>query len=134
MIEENFKPVGLPSDCSHCGGKMVLRAEEIICLMCGKTKYLPIKTIDKVPRPEYREELVRSMDETVFKVKYRIMNRSLLSKVPHKGSGTVQPYASCVDISGPTGTLSSVHAKENLRKGFYRATGLRLRDLEEVLS
>ena len=85
---------------------MVLRAEEIICLMCGKTKYLPIKTIDKVPRPEYREELVRSMDETVFKVKYRIMNRSLLSKVPHKGSGTVQPYASCVDISGPTGTLS----------------------------
>ena len=97
-------------------------------------EYLPIKTIDKVPRPEYREELVRSVDETVFKVKYRIMNRALLSQVPQKGSGTVQPYASCVGISGPTGTLSSAHAKENLKKGFYRATGLRLRDLEEVLS
>ena len=101
--------------------------------MCGKTTYLPIKTLSTIPRTEYKEEMVTSLDKTVFKVKYRIMNRALLSKLPEKGSGTVQPYASCVSISGPTRTLSVAHARENLKKGFYRATGLRLRDLEKVL-
>ena len=113
---------------------MVPRAEEIICLMCGMTNYLPIKSLARVPRPEFKEELIKSMDKTIFKVKYRIMNRALLSQVPQKGSGTVQPYASCVGIFGPIPTLSSAHAKENLKKGFYRATGLRLRDLENVLN
>lgn len=102
--------------------------------MCGKTQYLPIKTLAAIPRPEYREEIVTSLDKTSFKVKYTIKNRALLSRVPEKGSGTVQPYASCVNISGPIRTLSSAHARENLKKGFYRATGLRLRDLEDALN
>ena len=113
---------------------MILRLEEIICLMCGKTHYLPIKTLATIPRPEYREEVVRSLDKTLFKVKYGIKNRALLSRVPEKGSGTVQPYASCVSISGPIRTLTAAIARENLKKGFYRATGLRLRDLEDMLS
>jgi hypothetical protein len=134
LIEENIESNSHPADCAHCGGRMIPRSEEIICLMCGKTHYLPIKTLATIPRPEYREEVVRSLDKTLFKVKYRIKNRALLSSVPEKGSGTVQPYASCVRISGPIRTLTSAHARENLKKGFYRATGLRLRDLEDVLS
>jgi len=134
LIKENIEPISHPSDCPHCGGRMVPRSEEIICLMCGKTQYLPIKTLAAIPRPEYREEIVTSLDKTSFKVKYTIKNRALLSRVPEKGSGTVQPYASCVNISGPIRTLSSAHARENLKKGFYRATGLRLRDLEDALN
>ena len=112
---------------------MVPRSEEIICLMCGKTHYLPIKTLAKIPRPEYREETVKSLDKSLFKIKYRIKNRALLARVPEKGSGTVQPYASCVRISGPIRTLSSARARENLKKGCYRASGLRLRDIEDAL-
>ena len=134
LIKENIKLTTRASDCSHCGGKMVLRSEEIICLMCGKTNYLPIKTLATIPRPEYREELIKSLDKTSFKIKYKIMNRALLSRLPEKGSGTIQPYASCVNISGPTRTLTVAHSRENLKKGFYRATGLRLKDLEEALS
>ena len=113
---------------------MMLRSEEIICLMCGKTNYLPIKTLAAIPRPEYREELIKSLDKTSFKIKNRIVNRALLSRLPEKGSGTIQPYASCVNISGPTRTLTAAHSRQNLKKGFYRATGLRLKDLEEALS
>jgi len=112
---------------------MVLRFEEIICLMCGKTNYLPIKTLATIPRPEYREELIKSLDKTSFKIKYKIMNRALLSRLPEKGSGTIQAYASCVNISGPIRRLTAAHSRENLKKGFYRATGLRLKDLEEAL-
>jgi len=134
LIEENIKSTTRASACSHCGGKMMLRSEEIICVMCGMTNYLPIKTLAAIPRPEYREELITSLDKTSFKIKYRIMNRALLSRLPEKGSGTTQPHASCVDISGPTRTLTAAHSRENLKKGFYRATGLRLKDLEEALS
>ena len=134
LIEENIKLTTRASECSHCGGKMVLRSEEIICLMCGKTNYLPIKTLAAIPRPEYREEFITSLDKKSFMIKYRIMNRALLSRVPEKGSGTIQPYASCVNISGPIRTLTAAHSRENLKKGFYRATGLRLKDLEEALS
>ena len=134
MIEENIKSTTHASACPHCGGKMMLRSEEIICLMCGKTNYLPIKTLAAIPRPEYREELIKSLDKTSFKIKYRIVNRALLSRLPEKGSDTIQPYASCVNISGPTRTLTAAHSRQNLKRGFYRATGLRLKDLEEALS
>jgi hypothetical protein len=132
LIEENIKLNTRASACPHCGGKMMLRSEEIICLMCGMTNYLPIQTLAAIPRPEYREELITSLDKTSFKIKYRIVNRALLSRLPEKGSGTIQPYASCVNISGPTRTLTSAQSRENLKKGFYRTTGLRLKDLEEA--
>ena len=51
---------------------MISRSEEISCLMCGKTNYLPIKTLAAIPRPEYREELIKSLDKTVENFKSKV--------------------------------------------------------------
>ena len=119
--------------CPHCGGKVIDSLEETTCLTCGKTNYLPLKTLDKIPRPKYKEESLISADKNVFKVKYTVMNRALLSRVPDSGARTPQAYASCISISGPMAALRSVVVIDNLKKTFYRATGIKLHDLEILL-
>ena len=133
-VTSNLPQVHKDSACAHCGGRVIASLDEVKCLMCGKIDYLPIETLDMIPRPGYKEELITSSDQNVFMLKYKIMNRALLLQFPIKGSGTTEPYASCLRITGPTVTLKSPKAIENLKKEFYRTTGLRLHDLEVLLN
>ena len=130
----NLLEVYKGSVCSHCGGRVIAYPDEVKCLMCGKTNYLPLETLDVIPRPAYKEELITSLDQRVFMLKYKIVNRALLSRLPKKGSETTQPYASCLGIKGPIVTLKGPKAIENLKKGFYRSTALRLHNLEVILN
>ena len=124
----------MESYCSHCNGRLVRRLDEIACLRCGKIQYVSgLNTKSNITK-KLKNEWVLGIHKDMFQVEYEIVHNEESKPIPVKGMYSAQPYASCVKISGPTKILRMTVARDKLRKNFYQTTGLRLKDLEKVIS
>ena len=116
--------------CANCDGRLFLREFELVCITCGKIQYQKRQTISEIKRPKLLNDWVTIDELGNFNVYYLVKNRSLISNATEKGEMARQPYASFVGIIGPNRTFKSNRSIQLLCKSFYRATGLKLRDMQ----
>ena len=115
--------------CTNCMGRTYLRDSEMVCITCGKIQYQKQQTIAEIKRPENHNECVIVEGMGSFRVYYVVKDRSLTSNTCEKGTAGKQPYASCTKIVGPYKKLRSKRSAQLLCKAFYKATGLKLKDV-----
>ena len=115
--------------CDNCFGRIYFRESESVCITCGKIQYQKRKTIAEVKRPGNLNEWVSIDGMGSFRVHYVVQNRSLVSNNCERGTAAKQPYASCIKIVGPYKKLRSNRSIQMLCKGFYKTTGLKLKDI-----
>ena len=115
--------------CDRCLGRTYHRESETVCVTCGSIKYHELETLADIKRPRNLSEWVNVDGLGSFKVHYVVKNRSLMSETSPKGTPGKQPYASCKEIEGPRTDLPSQRSAQTLCKGFYRATGLKLKNV-----
>jgi len=119
--------------CLNCNGKMMIRDDELFCLQCGKIKYIRTIVFRNFPKNKLQNEWVKGVSDVLFQIQYQVIKDREKKITPIRGTYSDQPYASCVNVSGPMRELHFRSARNQVEKNFFTLTGLKLKDLENVI-